>query len=287
VTLYIFGDIFIMYMIKLKQLLCEDPDGITVNGIYYNMNMASHTFLLYDDIIDKKRYWIAYVYPDYRKGGRAILCENEQLESILNGDDNIEVKTYIDGRLGDFPSHARLALLLESTNRISDSCDTDIYENNCNGRLFLNKYFSFWDGNNSVVKNKVKIVDFLRRIGVNTNNVFIEDHTRDKYDDNGDQIIVMVPFNEFFGGVPHQELNAFEKAKLELAKKLHMEKGKLDKAVLDVIRSNPKDVETLYARLEDKFGMPLLQIKKIFKNVPLGKLVVKELKEYINKLNNV
>jgi hypothetical protein len=274
-------------MIKLKQLLCEDPDGITVNGIYYNMNMASHTFLLYDDIIDKKRYWIAYVYPDYRKGGRAILCENEQLESILNGDDNIEVKTYIDGRLGDFPSHARLALLLESTNRISDSCDTDIYENNCNGRLFLNKYFSFWDGNNSVVKNKVKIVDFLRRIGVNTNNVFIEDHTRDKYDDNGDQIIVMVPFNEFFGGVPHQELNAFEKAKLELAKKLHMEKGKLDKAVLDVIRSNPKDVETLYARLEDKFGMPLLQIKKIFKNVPLGKLVVKELKEYINKLNNV
>lgn len=276
-----------MYMIKLKQLLCEDPDGITVNGIYYNMNMASHTFLLYDDIIDKKRYWIAYVYPDYRKGGRAILCENEQLESILNGDDNIEVKTYIDGRLGDFPSHARLALLLESTNRISDSCDLDVYENNCNGRLFLNKYFSFWDGNNSVVKNKVKIVDFLRRIGVNTNNVFIEDHTRDKYDDNGDQIIVMVPFNEFFGGVPHQELNAFEKAKLELAKKLHMEKGKLDKAVLDVIRSNPKDVETLYARLEDKFGMPLLQIKKIFKNVPLGKLVVKELKEYINKLNNV
>ncbi len=275
-----------MYMIKLKQLLCEDPDGINVDGINYNFTEASHTFLLYDDIIDKKRYWIAYVYPDYRNGGRAILCENEQLESILNGDDNIEVKTYIDGRLGDFPSHARLAWVLELTKRIPSANEHDSY-NNCHGRLFLNKYFTFWDENNAVVKNKVKIVDFLRRIGVNTNNVFIEDHTRDDYDVNGDQIIVMVPFNEFFGNVPHQELNAFEKAKLELAKKLHMDKGKLDKAVLDVIRSNPKDMETLYARLEDKFGMPLLQIKRIFKNVPLGKLVVKELKEYINKLNNI
>jgi hypothetical protein len=273
-------------MIKLKQLLCEDPDGISVDGIYYRFTQASHTFLLYDDIIDKKKYWIAYVYPDYRKGGKAILCENEQLESILNGDDNIEVKMYIDKKLSDFPSHARLLLLLELTKRIPSAYDHKEYDN-CHGRLFLNKYFTFWDSNNTVVKNKSKIVDFLGRIGANTDDIFIEDHTRDEYDDYGEQIIVMVPFNEFFDGVPHQELNDFEKAKLELAKKLHMEKGKLDKAVLDVIRSRPKDMKTLYARLEDKFGMPLLQIKRIFKNVPLGKLVVKELKEYINKLNNI
>ena len=276
-------------MIKLKQLLCEDPDGITVDGIDYNFTEASHTFLLYDDVIDKKRYWVAYVYPGYRKGGRAILCENEQLESILNGDDGVEIKTYIDKqikKIDDFPSHERLVWLLQLTERILSANEHNSY-NNCHGRLFFNKYFTFWDENNTVVENKEKIIDFLRRIGVNTNNMFIEDHTRDDYDVNGDQIIVMMPFNEFFGGVPHEELNAVEKAKLELSKKLHMDKGKLDKAVLDVIRSNPKDINTLYARLEDKFNMPLLQIKRIFKNVPLGQLVVKELKEYIHKLNNI
>ena len=273
-------------MIKLKQLLCEDPDGITVDGIDYNFGEASHTFLLYDDVIDKKMYWVAYVYPGYRKGGRAILCENEQLESILNGDDDKNVRLYISNDLDIFPSHHKLFWLLQLTKRILSANEHDSY-NNCRGRLFLNKYFTFWDVNNTVVENKEKIIDFLRRIGVNTNNIFIEDHTRDDYDVNGDQIIVMMPFNEFFGGVPHEELNAFEKAKLELSKKLHMDKGKLDKAVLDVIRSNPKDINTLYARLEDKFNMPLLQIKRIFKNVPLGKLVAKELKEYIHKLNNI
>ena len=276
-------------MIKLKQLLCEDPDAITVDGIDYNFTEASHTFLLYDDVIDKKRYWIAYVYPGYRKGGRAILCENEQLESILNGDDGVEIKTYIDRqikKIADFPSHDRLVWLLQLTKRILSANEHDSY-NNCHGRLFLNKYFTFWDENNTVVENKEKIINFLRRIGVNTNNMFIEDHTRDDYDVNGDQIIVMMPFNEFFGGVPHEELNAFKKAKLELSKKLHMDKGKLDKAVLDVIRSNPKDVETLYARLEKQLNMPLLKIKMIFKNVPLGQLVAKELKEYIHKLNNI
>ena len=276
-------------MIKLKQLLCEDPDGITVDEIYYDFTKGSHTFLLYDDVIDKKRYWVAYVYPDYRKSGRAILCENEQLESILNGDDGVEIKTYIDRqikKIDDFPSHERLVWLLQLTERILSANEHNSY-NNCHGRLFFNKYFTFWDENNTVVENKEKIIDFLRRIGVNTNNIFIEDHTRDDYDVNGDQIIVMMPFNEFFGGVPHEELNAVEKAKLELSKKLHMDKGKLDKAVLDVIRSNPKDINTLYARLEDKFKMPLLKIKRIFKNVPLGQLVAKELKEYIHKLNNI
>lgn len=275
-----------MYMIKLKQLLCEDPDSITVDAINYNFTEASHTFLVYDDVIDKKRYWVAYVYPDYRRGGRAILCENEQLESILNGDDDKNVRLYISNDLERFPSHHKLAWLLQ--NIISSTNEDDSY-NNCNGRLFFNKYFTFWDDNNTVVENKEKIIDFLRRIGTNINNVFIEDRMRDDYgyDVNDDPIVAMIPFDEFFGGVPHEELNAFEKAKLELAKKLHMDKGKLDKAVLDVIRSNPKDINTLYARLEDKFNMPLLQIKRIFKNVPLGQLVVKELKEYIHKLNNI
>ena len=265
--------IFIYYMIRLKDLLCEDPDGVTVDGEYYDFKEASHTFLIYDDVKDKKQYWVAYVYPEYRKGGRAILCENAELESILNGDDNEYIRKYIDSNLQRFPSHSKLTWILEIADRITSATNVVTY---CNGRLYFSKYITFWQDNNVVVSYKSKISDFFNRIGVSTADVFVEDRIRsDK----------MVPFNEFFGGI-HQELNAFEKAKLELAKKLHMDKGKLDKAVLDVLRSKPKDMETLYARLEDKFNMPLLQIKRIFRNIPLGKLVAKELKEYINKINN-
>lgn len=269
-------------MIRFKDLMCEDPDGVTVDGVYYDFKEASHTFLIYDDVIDKKKYWVAYVYPEYRNGGRAILCENAELESILNGDNDESVRMYIDRNLQRFPSHSRLTWVLELAKRITSA---NVVDTDCNGRLYFSKYITFWNSNNLVVKYKNKISDFFNRIRVSTADVFVEDHTRDDYDVNGDQIIVMVPFNEFFGGI-HQELNAFEKAKLELAKKLHMDKGKLDKAVLDVLQSRPKDMETLYARLEDKFNMPLLQIKRIFKNVPLGKLVAKELKEYINEINN-
>ena len=63
-----------------------------------------------------------------------------------------------------------------------------------------------------------------------------------------------------------------------------MNKGILDKSVSDVIRSEPKDVETLYARLEKQLNMPIAQIKQIFKDVPLDKLIAKELKEYIIKI---
>jgi hypothetical protein len=55
----------------------------------------------------------------------------------------------------------------------------------------------------------------------------------------------------------------------------------LDKAILQVLKSSPKDTETLYARLERQLGMPIVKIRHLFGNIPLDKIVAKQLKEFI------
>lgn len=260
-------------MIKLIDILLENPDTIKIDDKNYDFksDAASHTFLVYYDEIDNKEYWVAYVYPKYRKNGKAILCENKEVEKILNDTRNIKVIKKIDSK----PSHINLGLLLFKNKRINTS--KEYFDIKCSGRLFFNKYFTFWAGKNTLINYKNKLIDFLNDAGVNINNVLIEDHiTREYYSK-------LIPFNDYFN-ISDKELSSYEKARLELAKKLHMNKGILDKSVSDVIRSEPKDVETLYARLEKQLNMPIAQIKQIFKDVPLDKLIAKELKEYIIKI---
>ena len=69
-------------MIKLKDLLLENPDTIKIDGKNYDFksDAASHTFLVYYDEVDNKEYWVDYVYPKYRRNGKAILCENKEVE---------------------------------------------------------------------------------------------------------------------------------------------------------------------------------------------------------------
>lgn len=258
-------------MIKLKDLLLENPDTIKIDGKNYDFksDAASHTFLVYYDEVDNKEYWVDYVYPKYRRNGKAILCENKEVEKILNDTKNIKVIKKIDSK----PSHINLGLLLFKNKRINSAKYFDI---KCDGRLFFDKYFTFWLGKNTLINYKNKLIDFLNSVGIDVNNVLIEDYTTREY------YSKLIPFYDYFN-TPEKELTAYEKARLELAKKLHINKGTLDKAVSDVIRSEPNDMETLYARLEKQLNMPMVQIKQIFKDVPLDKLIAKELKEYINK----
>lgn len=259
-------------MIKLKSLLCEIPDDIKIDDKYVGFKNASHTFLLYNDIVDRRKYWVAYVYPKYRNGGKVILCENEELEPILNQN--------FDSKFDVWPAHSNLRILLVNSNRLADDSDDYSEIGTIDGRLFFEKYMSFWSERADIVKYKAHWDDFLNRIKVNHNDVLVEEFSEDV--DDG----IMIPYNTFFGTQSGEvkKMGAYEKAKLELAKKLHMDKAMLDKKVLDVIQSRPKDIETLYARLEKQFNMPFYKIKQIFRDVPLDKLIVKQLKECIERM---
>lgn len=241
-------------MIKLKHLLLENPDTIKIDGKSYDFksDAASHTFLVYYDEMDNKEYWVDYVYPKYRRDDKIIICENKEVEKILNGARNKEFIKILDLQ----PSHINLGLLLFKNKRITTFKDFDI---KCDGRLFFNKYFTFWRSKNTLIKYKNKLIDFLNNVGINVNSVLIEDHTTREYHSE------LIPFNNYFNN-SDVELSAYEKARLKLAKKLHMNKGTLDKSVADVIRSDPKDMETL-ARLEKQFNMPIVQIKQILNKI--------------------
>ena len=71
---------------------------------------------------------------------------------------------------------------------------------------------------------------------------------------------------------------------MQIAKELHMKKAVLDKAILNALQSNPKNVNDLYVALEKQLHMPIAKIRNLFGSVPLRPLVAKQLREYLKKL---
>lgn len=287
-----------MEMIKLKNLLKEDPD--TFRG-HIDYMEASYTFLIYKDNVDKKLNWLAYDYDNSK-----VLCQNPEVEREIYNIDSY-TKT-IESRpmsphissfkytptmsdlldeIGGFPAHRNLldiVIRLRRTDNVRTRGD-DLGHNvaqeiKCDARIFdvydvdwqeTNYYFIYWGTAEDTKKYKSYIDDFFNRVGISKNNIFFDDEE--------------IPYHVFFGtNVDTPPESEVQIAKKKLAQQLHMQKALLDKKLLQVLQSNPKDLETLYARMEKQFNLPIAKIRSLFRGIPLDQLVVKQLRELFKRV---
>lgn len=275
--------------INLNSLLSESPDNVYYGeDVYGWYDDGLYTFLVYNDIVDNQRYWFAW---DYSK--QTVLCENKQVEDEIlhtnaeildviskrnsDGDFSYRSIARVFSGLSDEPSHHNLIGLLSTLRR----CYYNRDEAQCDGRVFHfkqdDKYLmSFWQEDVDILKDRNKLDDFFNRVGISKNKLLFE-----RYD--GDST---VNYYEFFGTKP-PEISNVERQKQQMAKELHIKKALLDKAILGALQSKPKDMNSLYVALEKQLDMPLAKIKHVFRGIPLDKLVVKQLREFVSQVSQV
>lgn len=265
-------------MIRLKNLLKEDPDGINYEGGYWDWyTHGVYTFLVYDDLIDKKKYWVAWDVKNYN-----LLCENRLVEqeamNIVDNEDEEDEDTYI----GDNPTHDQLIQLLHSLKRCQD--DRSIVE--CDGRVFNVGRFimSFWDEDSEVIKYRNKLDDFFKRVGINVNKLLIQRFESD-YDEYDDEVDIFVSYRKFFGEKP-KEASVLAKQKMMMAKDLHIKKAQLDRAILNALQEKPQSFNDLYVSLEKQLGMPIARIRSEFRGIPLDNIIVRQLRSLSSKKDN-
>lgn len=271
-------------IIDKYKSLTEDPDDIVYKGDeYFWYDDGKYTFLVYYDIVDKQHYWFAW---DYRK--QTILCENKQVENeILHTDDDIlkniasrksdgyfsqEKISDVFHSISDRPSHGTLIELLSTLRRCYYNRDYA----ECDGRIFYSKnddvyIMTFWNEDFNIFKDRVKLDDFFNRVGISKDKILFERYNREE----------IVNYYQFFGTKP-QEISDIERKKQQVARELHVKKAQLDRAILNVLQSKPKDINSLYVALEKQLNMPLAKIKHVFRGIPLDKLVVKQLREFVS-----
>ena len=269
-------------MKSFKKIILENPDGININygETSIGFREARYTFLIYDDLLEKKDHWIAYDYITYE-----ILSSCKSLLTEL-----YTTKTHPDHRkalyqleeMKTFPAHSKLIAVLGYLGHFDSGKNNTILD----GRLYEdngNWYFPFWQFSLIKLLNKYRhhIDDFLETVNVSKDKVKFEDENEDG---------VFIPYNEMFDVksspktvTPSDEQRRMKQMKLDL----HLKKGQLDKAIVQALQSKPKDVDTLYQRLEKQLGMPIVKIKHIFGAVPLDKLIVKKAKELKELVSSV
>ena len=86
-------------------------------------------------------------------------------------------------------------------------------------------------------------------------------------------------YDEVFGSDKKPVASDEQMRMKQMQLNLHLNKAVLDKAIVQALQSRPKDVNTLYQRLEKQFGMSIAQIKHLYGSVPLDKLIVKKATE--------
>jgi hypothetical protein len=273
-------------IIDKYKSLSESPDSVYYgNNEYSWYDDGSYTFLVYNDIVDNQRYWFAW---DYSK--KTILCENKQVENEILHTDDVILST-IEGRqfdgyfsnqpigeafmdLEDRPTHNGLIELLSTLrrcyfNRDYAECDGRVYDVKGEDKYLM----SFWQEDSVILKDRNKLDDFFNRVGIDKNKILFERFDREN----------TVNYYQFFGTKP-PEISDVERQKQQIARDLHMKKAQLDKAILDALQSKPKDINSLYAALEKQLNMPLAKIKHVFRGIPLDKLVVKQLREFVSRV---
>lgn len=264
-------------MLSLKSILKESPDAISIPAMHggdkddlhlIEFEDARFTFIVYLDKKDNKKQWAAF---DYKRN--KIISSSPGLQEDLYSHEEID---YILNKIRSFPSHYELRRALILVDRYS----ADLGERSIlDGRLFEhneNWYFPFWqiDGNDATVvprENKALIDDFLQKIYVKPDKVFFED----LYDET-----VFHSYDETFSSSVERPTSSDEQRRMkQMQWDLHVKKGVLDKAIVRALQSRPKDVNTLYQRLEKEYGMPIVKIKHLYGAVPLDKLITKKAKE--------
>jgi hypothetical protein len=135
-------------------------------------------------------------------------------------------------------------------------------------------YISFWQEKDSLKPHRHVIDNYITAIGYTPQNFLYQsdDMSAEEFLD----------YSSFYN-TGSKQLTDLEKQEKELAYQLHVKKAVLDKAILDALASKPKDVNDLYAALEQQLKMPLAKIRHVFKNVPLDKLLARNLKELVSK----
>lgn len=265
-------------MKSFKQIIFESPDSITIYGGDKTIGFreASYTFLIYNDLVEKSVQWAAYNYVHYE-----LLCSSKKLHDefyVKKSHPNYGKAVYQLQQMEDFPAHSHLRETLAQLDHYDKMRGGTILD----GRLYEdngNFYFPFWQLSLFELLNKYRhlIDDFLKKVNVPTNRVKFEDETDES---------IFHPYDEVFktsSSDKHRSYSDEQRRMKQMQLDLHMKKGQLDKAIVQALQSRPKDVNTLYQRLEKEFGMPVAKIKHLYGAVPLDKLISKKAKELVRE----
>lgn len=287
----------------LNKLLIETPDDIWVNKKHLEYDKGSHVYYIYHDFVDKKEEWIAY---DIKN--KKIIAQNPKIvDEIYNVNKNknevssrpwpeelikkhgskwVEtIYTYDNENIKDCLSEVRYAPTHEDILKVI-SClrrsDDDRDNIKADGRLFFldgKYYFAFWSNDDEIIMYRKYIIDFINSLKINQDDVFIENGDEDEYGP-----ATWSTFKKFLNIKEKRiELSPAQKKLKQIKRDLHINKGVLDKAILQVLQTQPKSTHDIVAGLEKKLGMSIAQIRHIYGELPLGR-VGKALKEYIQKL---
>ena len=273
-------------MLSLKSILTESPDTISIPEMHggsaddlIEFQEARYTFLIYPDLKDGVASWVAYDYREDR-----LISSNEGLVDDVYGKKDLPLfKNDVVGHeldvIGQFPAHYNIRKILSATGRFSIQPDRAILD----GRLYEHEgkwYFPFWQPDLSVLlkKHKSLIDDFLKTIKVDHSKVFFEDENDER---------VYYTYDEVFGPneTPQPSSSDEQRRMKQMKQDLHLNKAVLDKAIVRALQSKPKDVNSLYQRLEKQFDMPIAKIKHLYGAIPLDKLIVKKAKELNESFN--
>jgi len=259
---------------SFKKIILENPDCIYLNygDTSIGFRDARYTFLIYDDCLEKKVHWVAYDYI-----GCKILSSCESLLTELyvsKTHPNHRKALYQVEEMKSFPSHSTLRLILDYLGHYNEAKNETILD----GRLYEDSghwYFPFWQLSIFKLLNQYKslIDDFLKTVNVSKDSVSFEDEN-----DGG----IFHKYSDVFSATNSKEEKSTsdeQRRMKQMQLDLHIKKGQLDKSIVQALQSKPKDVDTLYQRLEKQLGMPIVKIKSIFGAVPLDKLIAKKAKE--------
>lgn len=295
-------------MIKLKDLLMEDLDSIKPPGgpeIFFGD--AAYTFYVYRDLVDNITYWVSYDYEDHK-----ILSSNPELLKEIYFDDfdkslerkvadrkNVyapkgeefsierdsapqELVIYTRKRMSSLlaklygnPTHTYLNNILCLLRRSEPEYEYMIVPS----RIYLygdRYYFASWSSPEKVIEYKSYIDSFLKSVGISTDFILFE-NSQDSFEP------VFSSYNEFFNDSIEAGTSGYDEKMAKARRELHVNKAKLDVELLRILHSKPKDVDTLYQRLEKAFNMPIVKIKHIFSGIPLDRLISKKIREIISE----
>jgi hypothetical protein len=302
----------IKYREYFKELLKEDPDNIRVDDVQYPWDAGGvrATFSIYEDIISGKEEYIGIRYNNSSKvADYKIVASNESVKIWFdywyhNFNKPINVKnstiiSFIDFWIKKGVDRAEAIRILNNLKRDLSMRGNSIHTHYdimsmlrnlgfahpstgaiVSGRLFIlgdGNYFSFWEEYEEVEEYAPEITKFLTELGIDYRSV--------KYQMLGMGDNEFIEYNDLIkaegGGI--RDISDEEKQKTQIAKDLHIQKGQLDKTILDVIATKPENAGELYKALEIQFKMPVVKIKNIFNRhgIPLDQVLAKNLMEVI------
>lgn len=189
-------------MIKLKQLLTEDPDSIAIKTkrgevfLDWNEDRATHVFLIY------KKQWY-----DYDIKRNKILSQNDKFNEMVSKSTSEDTKSALRD-LSTLPNHNALRYYIAEIYReyklikrtaIHKMADAIDEKRNIAGRIFKYGklyYITFWDDSPDVKKHKNDIDDMINTLNIPKDKMKFEYY--EDYDYDGDMNGVFVDYNKYF-----------------------------------------------------------------------------------------